>query len=246
MNINPFPIILKILHAFYEPKKCIPSLIISFLYYNKKIRISMASIAIIEVDNKFLLIHNRCRKELLAPIGGVIKYRNEARHSLDEMQFEIEPRASTDNGLRNDLRGYIPGSSFSKFLAWFFNTNNLENNCLEREIKEELKHNKPLYDEYFSDCSLNLVRTVCEGPHSNKAHSYATFRYFNVYRVQMTNIYTDEDKTKFLNKIKNDNKLYLATKEEIENHRTNNETIISGSSMYLFSNHWHGLEPVKF
>jgi len=220
-------------------------------YYNKKIRISMASIIKIEIDinneKKYILIKNLHRPELYAPIGGVYKHRN--ANILEKIAWEEDTKHSD---MDNDLRGFIDGKYFSSFISWFYTQKDREGSeqCIYREFDEELlegKNGKVIRDE-SRKIQIDLVKNIVEGPNSIIGRDYeAQYRYFKIYKPNLK----DDLTKKFIEKLKkrandNSNKLILVTKNEIIHGRTKDNKVIAPHTKYFFFNKWHGTELQKY
>lgn len=56
----------------------------------KEIRVAMAALIRITSGDNYVLIRNLHRPESFAPLGGVYKYFDEARHPLDTCEFRAQ------------------------------------------------------------------------------------------------------------------------------------------------------------
>lgn len=148
-----------------------------------RVRVSMAAILKMEKGGRYLLVRNLYRRDVFGPIGGVIKYYDEALPHLRDLGYEAEIRGAPKDSLR-DLRGFLPERNLKRFLTWFHEGRDRETaeSCLRREIKEELREVQTSESiiEAASQLTFQLVRRVTEGPELT-AHGYASFRYIEVY-----------------------------------------------------------------
>ncbi len=230
------------------------SIIRSLKYYNKKIRISVATLLKLEKDGMYLLINNIHRPEYYGPIGGVFKHLSNIPADLREIDWESDytTRQEKRKDMENDLRGYIYGKHFASFLDWFVKREGRESEqCIFREIREEFREGNigKLIRDKFTKLEIALCKKVIEGPFPVQSRDYhAQFRYFEIYEI------TDksEPTTKVLNEMferagRGDNKLILASKQEIIQGRLEcGDKLVAPHTNYFFDRKWHGNEPIKY
>lgn len=226
----------------------------SIRHFNSKIRISTSAVLLVKNDDDYVLVKNHHRPEFYAPIGGVYKHTGKKPEILEKIEWQADYTLHTPKleDMKNDLRGIIIGRRFPEFLNWFTSRRGREGEqCIYRELREELLEGsvgKSLRDR-SADIKLELFRRVLEGPHAIDGRSYqAQFRYFEVYRPDMTHDLTAE----FFNEVvkrarQNDNHLTVAKEKEIIAGRTElARQPIAPHAKYFFSSEWHGIEPVKY
>lgn len=246
---TPTGAVLSLMKAAVAHQDHFMPLLRSYKYLNrKKIRVSMACLVRLEVAHKQILVENRLRPELIAPLGGVIKYHAEARSLLESIEYEDEAHASADPDLCYDLRGYIPASKFGTFMTWFKSRLGREQSqALTREIREEFRDAKipPNVENLFNGCDYALFRVIHEGPYAHEHHDYATFRYFELYRPS-ANAASEAALSALANHAAQPGSLvHLVSKEEIFKLRSSKKQI-AGTARYFYTSTWHGYEPPLF
>lgn len=244
---TPTGALLALIKACFKHQDHLAPLAKSYIYlFRKRIRVSMACLARYEVDGNIILVKNRHRQEYIAPFGGVIKFHEDARATLDKIEFQSEDKSSTDKDLIYDLRGYFNSRHFGTFMTWFKSrTGREQGDALRRELTEEFSESgvpqsiaQPLIEAQYS-----LVRTIHEGPYGHDEHPYATFRYLEIYKPVMTS--EVEKALKALADISRspDSKTQLVSKQELDKLRTQHGIPVAGHARYLRSAKWHGFEP---
>lgn len=214
----------------------------------KRIRVSMASLIRFEVGSCYIVSRNRHRAELFSPFGGVIKYRNSAKAFLETIEFEREAKASKDQELEYDLRGYIPVSKFGPFMTWFKSRMGREQDAVLRELREEFEEAEIPSEiaKVLLDAKYELLRRIHEGPYGNNSLSYASFRYLEIYYPSESDAVTDA--LKILAELAKDPKSQIrcVSKSCIESMRNERGEPIAGSARYFYTSKWSGHEPVPF
>lgn len=223
----------------------------SQMFRNKQLRVSMAVICKIRVDGRYLLVRNRHRQGYFGPFGGVIKHYDSANSFLNSIDFQPEKKAETDADLKDDLRGFIPGSCLGEFLLWFDKREDREQaiDALRRELSEEAREAE--FDlqvqDSISALSLRKVREVHEGPCTPHAVPYPQYRNLEVYEPVKDDKYQTFINT--MNSPKNtfSSHFCLASRDEIEKGKldTTHGEFIDGMDIlpnvgYLFAS-----RPVK-
>ncbi|GAB1818587.1 SMODS-associated NUDIX domain-containing protein [Herbidospora sp. RD11066] len=152
----------------------------------RRLRVSVAVILRVKDDDGYVLFHHPHRPQTYGPPGGVVKYTDGARRTLDELGFVEQRIAQRDATMYRDLRGFIPARRGIAFLHWYDREADRESapECLRRELREELVevgHSElaPLAD----DLRFDLVRNVCEGARPTPNKPYRTLRVFTVFDV---------------------------------------------------------------
>ncbi|MEE3411487.1 MAG: hypothetical protein VZQ47_11395 [Treponema sp.] len=152
------PIILLILKITRNIKKISAWFWISVIK-KSKLRVSLAYIFEIKVDNKYLLVRNR-KTGKYQPVGGKYHYYNDSQ--LRAMNFTPDRMFQTNDS--NDLAGEIPVNEYDAFFKWFTSEKDREIDHY-REFYEELIINKETKEEIldkkiFSRIDLKKIRTV--------------------------------------------------------------------------------------
>ncbi|WP_152612178.1 SMODS-associated NUDIX domain-containing protein [Leisingera sp. ANG-S5] len=192
----------------------------SQIYRGKSLRVSIAALARIEINNKFLLVRNRHRPGYFCPLGGVIKHFPSAAPVLDHLDFELERKAAVDQDLKDDLRGWIPGENLGPLLLWLNEERDRESatDALRREIEEETGEAE--MNERIQRALANLrfrrIRAVHEGPYTPHSLSFPQYRRLEVF-APSSDICLKELQHLFSEQSNQSNLNYcLATREEIE------------------------------
>ena len=134
-------------------------------YRNKRIRVSMAYLFRIKVDDEYLLVRADRIPDQYQPPGGVYKYYEGARDTLDSLGALSDVFVKCDEASKDDLRRVLQrGSKLPAFLGWFHSKHNREQDPW-REFHEELIASGILDKEVFSHASFRYqwVRGVATG-----------------------------------------------------------------------------------
>lgn len=134
-------------------------------YRNKRIRVSMAYLFRIKVGDEYLLVRGNRIPDQYQPPGGVYKYYEGARDTLDSLGALSDVFVKYDGDSKDDLRRVLQrGSKLPAFLRWFHSKHNREQDPW-REFHEELIASGILDREVFSRISFhyNWVRSVATG-----------------------------------------------------------------------------------
>ncbi len=205
---------------------------------NKKIRISLSALLRIKNEDKYLLIRNKLRPELFGPIGGSLKYYSQAKTFLDKLEFEADnfSKYVDSSKLKRDLRGFIPAKNLFKFIAWFETRIEREENCLHRELKEELleiKEDKII--QRLNTPEFSLIRQINERPHKIAGKTFLQFRIIRI--DEFSDDYANESKIieQFIEAEKNNSDLIWVTSDEIKQGRDLNGNHIGSHCIYLLS-----------
>ncbi len=194
------------------------------------VRVSMAAIMKVEANGKYLLIQNARRPESYSPIGGVFKYDPSSVEDLDKLGFVGEVH---DNSMAYDLRGHMPFENCKKFLTWFLAGQGRESNeqCLNRELQEEFREIGLLLD--ISQLSLKYVniRNVVEEPEYDEGIHKNQLRLQQVFDIAGLDVDQLFVQARSLGC---EQKLLMASKEEVIRGRSESGAIIGGHTAYLF------------
>lgn len=199
-------------------------------------RVSFAALLRICDGDRYLLIRNKYRSEVMAPLGGVFKYQESATAKLDSLAFRPELRSDLQDS-RGDMRGVIPTARLKDFIGWFNKGVDRENakECLTRELAEEIE--EVGLQELLSvpdDLEFRLVRKISEPIARDPGYTWDQFRHFEVYEPILTN----EVVKCFFDALKrsaptNPN-LEFATAEQIIRGRTPRGAVIGHHCAYLY------------
>ena len=196
----------------------------------RKIRVSMAALFRIIIEDKYLLITN-IKHRVIAPVGGVYKFFEPAKVFIQDELKAKEERMALPNvdpkKYENDLRLIFPIGKLLKFLQWFDSGKGREWSPI-REFYEELidsgliEKSSIFYKIKFS--KYNTIRDFTKSDSDKEGYHYSLHHYdiFDVYL-------TDEQKNTLKQVVESTLKrfrsikafevpdgLFLATKDEIE------------------------------
>jgi hypothetical protein len=90
----------------------------SALAYHQNVRVSVAYLFRIKVDDRYLLVRG-LRWPQFQPVGGVYKVFPSARSFLDEIHALDDNLVPIDPVSMDDLRVRVPGRYVPRFVAWF-------------------------------------------------------------------------------------------------------------------------------
>jgi len=89
------------------------------LYYKKDIRISIAYLYRIKVENEYLLVKSRTRG-YYQPVGGCFKTLPGSKKIFEDLDVKPDRIVETEKGIaKNDLRVHLRGKNVISFLKWF-------------------------------------------------------------------------------------------------------------------------------
>lgn len=108
-----------------------------FVLRNKEVRLSVAYLFRIKIDNQYLLVKNRTRN-YFQPVGGAFKTLPGSEKKFDALKIRPDRLIETEKGIaKNDLRFFIKGINIIDFLEWFNSKEDRETSPW-REFCEEL------------------------------------------------------------------------------------------------------------
>ena len=234
-----------IIMLYNQREYFLPNLLCTTFYRNKLVRISLATILHLRNDNnQFLLIRMRRRPEWFGPLGGVIKYYPSAQLE-DKFEFQSYPK-QTD--LSDDLRGFVPGRHFVKFMKWFRSYRDREVESVTRELIEELTE-IGLADlaETVQVLPLSLVRRVQGGiQRVPSKEDFYQFRYIEVYKLNPEDRNGRSLTEKLFAAAEQNAELITVTADEIKQRRAKTGEPIGVHSGYLIGRTRTGPEPPPF
>ncbi len=136
-------------------------------YRKKDVRLSFSYLFKIEVDGKYLLVKGNRLKKQYQPVGGVYKYYDEAKLTLESFKFRPDVKMGNTSET-DDLRIFIEGRYLLLFMNWFKSMRDREYDPT-REFKEELIASKLLPESAFSKFEYRKIYT------HDKGVEYSTF-----------------------------------------------------------------------
>lgn len=88
-------------------------------YHSQDIRLSIAYLYRIKVDNEYLLVKSRTR-QYYQPIGGCYKTLPGSKKVFEDLDVKPDRIVETEKGIaKNDLRVRVKGKNVIEFLKWF-------------------------------------------------------------------------------------------------------------------------------
>ena len=112
-------------------------------YHSQDVRLSIAYLYRIKVENEYLLVKSRTRG-YYQPVGGCYKTLPGSQKIFEDLEVKPDRIVETEKGIaKNDLRIHIKGKNVIKFLKWFDSKKDREISPW-REFCEELISEKIL------------------------------------------------------------------------------------------------------
>src|ERR1035438_321405 len=213
----------------------------SLVFRGRHLRVSMAQILSIQVDDRCVLISNVRRPERVTPIGGAVRYFPSEVSSLEgKVGFRHELKKG---GERYDVRGYLLGKQFVPFLRWYATGIGREQCTLAREIEEEfVEIGAPQISNYVKRPEFVKERVVHEGPSPVKNREYWQYRYFEVCSLREESDVSKQLADFIRTEAGRNSGLVLVSTDEIRQGRLADGRIIGDSAGYLFSDLAQGIE----
>jgi hypothetical protein len=218
------------------------ALLSSVLFRSRNLRVSMAQLLSIKVGDKHVLIQN-LRRPSLSPIGGVVRYfPSEAAYLEGKVRFSPEFKKGPE---KYDLRGYVKGRDFVRFLRWYASTVGREHSGLAREIEEEFTEiGVGNIVDYVRRPEFVLDRAVHEGPEELASAGYFQYRFLEIFSLREESAQSKKLADFIRAQARKNQKIVLATTSEIKKGRTDDGMHLIGDSCgYLFADARHGVKP---
>jgi hypothetical protein len=212
------------------------------VFRSRHIRVSIAQMLSLKIDEKYLLIQS-ARRPQLTPIGGVVRYfPSEASNLEGKVRFNPEFKKGPE---RYDLRGFVKGRDFVRFLRWYASAAGREQLALAREIEEEfIEVGISTIRDHVRRPEFIMDRAVHEGPDELLSEAYWQYRYFEVLRLREESDVSKELSDFIKAQSKKNPKLVLVSTGEIKKGRTDDgKHHIGDSCGYLFSGQRQGIKP---
>ena len=168
------------------------SVLCSTVYRWRDIRISVAYLVRVRVDDHYLLVRGHRIPTQFQPIGGVYKVRSDVLKQLQE-EYRITPdtRFVGDAENAGDLRMMLPGSSVAAFLKWMGRRQEFET-APWREFYEELIKPGHLDAEAFATPHFEFVKTYATPLHFDQYSGHHQLLIYDVFDLLPTHQQTAE------------------------------------------------------
>ena len=158
-NIVSGILLLGILHFLQNIKRLRFYFLTHFIYRKKDIRLSIAYLFRIKVDNKYLLVKSRTRN-YFQPVGGCFKTLPGSEKIFEKLNIKPDRLIETEKGIaKGDLRVYVKGLNVIEFLEWFDSKEDRETSPW-REFCEELIATEILPHWQFRYIDYKFKRTI--------------------------------------------------------------------------------------
>jgi hypothetical protein len=205
---------------------------LSRLLPNRQIRVSMAYLFRIVLDDKYLLIKN-LKRGALSPIGGCYKFYESAESVLSGLNYKNAYEADIDkypNKYDMDLRLLLPLKNLFPFLKWFDLANGREYDPY-REFYEELREVDITNAELFSKIRYSKYASHRVLSGYNQAKKYYELHHFDIFNVYLTPLQKEYLKD-FINRSQCSD-ICLVSRREIEQLNTDKGYIIGNNSQCI-------------
>ena len=186
----------------------------SFRYRNQEIRLSIAYLFRIKIDNQYLLVKSQ-RRNTHQPPGGVYKRLPSSKTFFEEICIKEENNVNYDPNSDNDLRIRIKGKYLSRFFKWLDQAKGREISPW-REFYEELLFTNILSSENFPYIQYEFIR---------RKQSDITKTYGEQFEIHVADIYEllpDDKQKKELDALKDQDsdQFILADENTIKHDKT--------------------------
>lgn len=180
-------------------------------YYNDDVRLSFSYLFRIEIDGKYVLVKGNRINNRYQPIGGVYKYYDEAKPTLDKFAFKPDVKMKNYDET-DDLRITIKGKYILKYMNWFLRMEDREYDPY-REFKEELLDSKILPEDEFKILKYRKVFVHNNGITFSKYLQCNELLFSDIFELKLT----EHQKNLFRQAINNSpDKLCLVSADDIE------------------------------
>lgn len=211
---------------------------------SSSVRVSFSELLQLRTQDGYVLVRNTKRPQQFGPLGGVVRIFP-ASSEKDDLFVKLRFKAESSDPVESlDLRGFVTGKHLPGLVAWYEEEIDREQDCLHRELKEELHELGVQID--VPRLPFQPVRTIDEGPYWTDRGEYYQYRRFNVLRPdtrpsEARTFWKDLEKA-----IHGNANIISASSEEIVRGRTKSGDLIGNHSCYLLSGRRIGAEAPLF
>ena len=202
-----------------------------------RVRVAMASIVAIHKDRKYLLVRNRHRAHAFGPFGGVLKYFPAAEPTLNRLHFENHVIEGHSDDMSRDIRGFIPGRSFPRFMSWYASGEHREFDCVVRELAEELSEGELEHCEtptLPTPLAFRKLHTGVDRPSRPPGVDYWQFRMFDCFELNTDDAATRDFRDRLFEIAEQCSDLLVVEPGDILRRRRG-DRIIASHAAYLLS-----------
>jgi hypothetical protein len=177
----------------------------------RRLRLSCSYLYQIKVDNHYLLIKSR-KHGRYQPVGGNFKKNKYSHLFLKDIELAEDDKISCNERTTDDLRLYIKGRNFLKFLKWYNSPKKEREISYDREFYEELVEPGILPQKLFPYPVINFCKQEIR-PISFSKH----FQCKEIHIYDIVELITTEEQHNFLRNLKkvNTDSIKWATIETI-------------------------------
>lgn len=183
-------------------------------FFYGKLRVSMAYLFQIKIDDKYLLVGNSNKKYYQFP-GGKYKFYDGAKTTLETMNKTEDDLLQNKKERENDIAFNINPLKFHKFIKWFESGNDreIEHN---REFNEELLIQNQIPIEKFISLNFRKIRTIRTPLHRTNINNKKRYEFLSYDFLEP--ILSQEQKAYFTTLYEKGNTDHIkwVTKDEVE------------------------------
>ena len=186
----------------------------SIRYRNQRVRLSIAYLFRIKINNQYLLVKSKRRKTFQPP-GGVYKRLPSSSQFFNDIGVTEDNYVPCDNSSEDDLRIQIKGKYLLKFFLWLEDRASGRETSPWREFYEELISTNILSSKHFPYIQYQLIRQEQSRIKFSKTSDCYELRVADIYELL-----PDKDQQEELNKLKNNTSdQYMWADEETIRHQ---------------------------
>lgn len=154
----------------------------ALIMYNKEIRVSVAYLYRIKIDNQYLLIRGSNINQF-QPVGGVYKAYSSFQSVMEELQARPEDLKRFYR--KSDLRLILKGQKVSKFINWFYKHKNREISVY-REFVEEIIDGFDLPIDFLKGIEIEFIKRLTPKISFSKHFKKQELKVFDIYELRLT------------------------------------------------------------
>ena len=192
-------------------------------------RLSFSYLFRIQIEGKYLLIRGKKLKNRFQPVGGVYKFYDEAKPTLEKMCYHPDTTMDNTNDT-DDLRIFIRGRFLLSYMTWFSSMQNREYDPT-REFCEELVETGLLPENLFRKIKYRKISVHNVGVQYSNIMDCDEMVYADIFELKLTDSQVAAIKEAVF---QNPDMLCLATAEDIRKMRYDSiECNIGNNAIWL-------------